>query len=368
MNFSEFSLPCSPSNQLFVTMEDAVYELRDQRSPLKRAMPYGVAAGVLVLVGFFLPGLLAWTLFALGVVAGGVFVANYLNVNPQAVILLADRVVLKTKAGEKMVMLGEITKAELTYTEGGAMKKIGFFGADSFQADEKAMLTITDSSNQRLEVLAQDYALADFRSFLEVFQVNGNSGRLIDEQKFDDLIKQNEEYLKQDRKLKADLQQNLLEGYKAIYQLRGEFHRKQHPEAVVVYKHQPNPNDGATYFLEGDYLEGLDEGSVQAGLNLLTGSQKNLAVVETRMDYYQKIAAKLQVMKEAQKARARVSKVAGKLETLQKQNETGTGQQDELGLQTETLEQLKMLSQDLRGMDDLGTANLLKQVDEVLAK
>jgi hypothetical protein len=344
-------------------MDNVVYELRDQRSPLKRALPYGLVALGLVALGFFLSGLLAWASFAGGVLAGGVFVANYLNVSPQMVLLTSDRLILKTT-----VALGEITKAELTYTEGGSMKKIGFFGSESVRADEKAVLTVVDSSNRRVEVLAQDFALADFQSFLEVFQVNGNAGRLIDEQKFDDLIGQNEEYLKQDRKLKADLQQNLLEGYRAIYQLRGEFYRKQHPEAEVVYKHQPNPNDGASYFLAGDYVEGLDEASVQAGLNLLAGNQKNLAVVETRMDYYQKIAAKLQTMKEAQKSRARVSKVAGRLETLQKQNEVGTGQQDELGLQTETLEQLKLLSQDLRNMDDLGTANLLKQVDEVLGK
>jgi hypothetical protein len=349
-------------------MDNVVYELRDQRSPLKRALPYGLVALGLVALGFFLSGLLAWASFAGGVLAGGVFVANYLNVSPQMVLLTSDRLILKTKAGEKAVALGEITKAELTYTEGGSMKKIGFFGSESVRADEKAVLTVVDSSNRRVEVLAQDFALADFQSFLEVFQVNGNAGRLIDERKFDDLIGQNEEYLKQDRKLKADLQQNLLEGYRAIYQLRGEFYRKQHPEAEVVYKHQPNPNDGASYFLAGDYVEGLDEASVQAGLNLLAGNQKNLAVVETRMDYYQKIAAKLQTMKEAQKSRARVSKVAGRLETLQKQNEVGTGQQDELGLQTETLEQLKLLSQDLRNMDDLGTANLLKQVDEVLGK
>jgi len=349
-------------------MENAVYELRDNRSPLKRAMPYGIAAGAFVLLGFVLSGLLAWGMFAFGVVAGGIFVANYLNVNPQAVILTADQLILKTKAGEKVIMLGEITKVELAYHESGVVKKVGLFGAEHFRADEKAILTVIDAANKRVEVLAQDYALIDFQSFLEAFKVSGNSDRLIDEQKFDDLIKQNEGYLKQDRRIKADLQQNLLEGYKAIYNLRGEFYRKQNPAAAIVYKHQPNPNDGATYFLADDYLEGLDSGSVQAGLNLLTGNQKNLEVVETRMEYYQKIAAKLQTMKEAQKAMARVSKVAGRLETLQKQNEVGTGQQDELGLQTETLEQLKMLSQDLRSMDELGTANLLKQVDAVLAK
>jgi hypothetical protein len=349
-------------------MENLVYELKDARSPLKKALPYALAAAGLVVAGFIVASL-AWVLWGLGLVAAGVAVANYLSVSPQAVLLTNDKIVLRTKAGDRALMLGEITKAELTYREpGGAVKRIGFFGADSFTADESAVLTLTDASNRRLEVSAKEFALADFRSFLDVFQVNGNSGRLIDEQKFDGLIAQNNEYVRQDRQLRGDLQQTLLESYKSIYNPRGEFYFKQNPGLEVVYRHQPNPNEGGTYFLKDDYVEGLDGGSVQAGLNLLANTQKNLETVETRLAYYQKIDEKLQTMKEAQKARARVSKVAGRLETQQRQNELAAGKQDELGLQTDTLEQLKLLSADLRNQDDLGTSQLLKQVDELLAK
>jgi hypothetical protein len=347
---------------------DIIYKLEDSRSPMSKGKVYLIAAGVFAVLGFVFSGLIAMGMWGLALLSVGIFAANYFSSDSPMTILTRDKIISKTKAGEKSVFLSEITKAELNYTENGRMKKVNIFEADTFSADEKSMLSIVDTDNQRIEVRAEHYHLSDFISFLDVFKVEGKQSRLVTHHSYDSLISQNDSYLKQDYKLKEELDRTLMEAYKALYNERGEMYVKNNPQAKVLYEYRKNQNDMGIYFLDNDYKEGLQIADIEGGKILIQNAQKNIEVVSTRIAYYKQISGKLQQMKSAYEARMKMNKITAKLDNLQDQNNVQKEASDEYNFQVETLKQLEELTLEVHSLDMLEKTTLLQEKAAILGE
>jgi hypothetical protein len=347
---------------------DIIYKLEDTRSPMSKGKVYLIAVGIFAVLGFLFSGAIALALWGLAVVSLGIFVANYFSNDSPVAILTRDKIITQTKASEKSVHLSEITKAELSYTEGGRLKKANVFEADSFAADEKSLLTIVDTDNKRVEVRAEHYNLTDFVSFLDVFKVDGKQSRLVTHHSYDSLIHQNNGFLQQDYKLKEELDRTLMEAYKALYNERGEMYVKNKPDAKMLFEYRKNQMDMGICFLEDDYREGLQVADIEGGKVLIQNAQKNLSVVDTRIAYYKQIAGKLQQMKSAYEARMKMNKIGAKLDNLQDQNNVQKEVTDEYNLQVETLKQLEELTLEVHSLDMLEKTTLLQEKAAILGE
>lgn len=347
---------------------DVIYKLEDSRSPMSKGKIYLIAAGVFGVLGFVFSGVIALALWGLAVIALGVFAANYFSNDSPVAILTREKIITQTKSGEKVVNLSEITRAELSYTENGKMKKVNIFETDIFSADEKSLLSIVDTDNKRVEVRAEHYHLTDFVSFINVFKVDGKQSRLVTHHSYDSLIAQNDGFLKQDYKLKEELDRTLMEAYKALYNERGEMYVKNKPEAVVLYEYKKNQMDMGICFLDNDYREGLLVADVDGGKVLIQNAQKNIKVVDTRIAYYKQISGKLQQMKSAYEARMKMNKIAAKLDNLQDQNNVQKEVTDEYNLQVETLKQLEELTLEVHSLDMLEKTILLQEKATILGE
>ena len=347
---------------------DIIYKLEDTRSPMSKGKVYLIAAGVFAILGFVFSGLIALGLWGLALLSVGIFAANYLTSDSPVTILTRDKIISKTKSVEKAVNLSEIIKAELSFTESGRIKKANVFEADTFAADEKSLLTIIDTDNKRVEVRAEHYNLADFTSFLDVFKIDGKQSRLVTHHSYDSLIAQNNNFLKEDYKLKDELDKTLMEAYKALYNERGEMYVKNKPEAKVLFEYKKNQMDMSICFLEGDYREGLQVADIEGGKVLIQNAQKNIGVVDTRIAYYKQISGKLQQMKSAYEARMKMNKITAKLDNLQDQNNVQKEVSDEYNLQVETLKQLEELTLEVHSLDMLEKTTLLQEKAAILGE
>lgn len=340
---------------------DIIYKLEDTRSPMAKGKVYLIAAGVFVVLGFVFSGIISMALWGLAVLTLGIFAANYFSSDSPTTILTRDKIISQTKSSEKAVNLSEITRAELSYTENGKMKKANVFEADTFAADEKSLLTIIDTDNKRVEVRAEHYNLADFVSFLDVFKVDGKQSRLVTHHSYDSLIAQNNNFLKEDYKLKEELDKTLMEAYKALYNERGEMYVKNNPDSKVLFEYKKNQMDMGIYFLDNDYKEGLQIADVDGGKVLIQNAQNNIGVVDTRIAYYKQISGKLQQMKSAYEARMKMNKISAKLDNLQDKNNVQKEVSDEYNLQVETLKQLEELTLEVHSLDMLEKTTLLQE-------
>ena len=345
---------------------DVIYTLEDSRSPMSKGKFYLIGAGVFGVLGAIPLGFISLVFWGLAVVALGVFAANYFSNDSPVTLLTREKIITQTKSGEKIVNLSEITRAELTYTEGGKMKKVNIFETDVFSADEKSLLSIVDTDNKRVEVRAEHYHLTDFVSFINVFKIDGKQSRLVTHHSYDSLIAQNDGFLKQDYKLKDELDKTLMEAYKALYNERGEMYAKNQPNAKVLFEYKKNQMDMGICFLDNDYREGLQAADVDGGKVLIQNAQKNIAVVDTRIGYYKQISGKLQQMKSAYEARMKMNKIGAKLDNLQDQNNVQKEASDEYNLQVETLKQLEELTLEVHSLDMLEKTILLQEKSAIL--
>ncbi|MCU0392031.1 MAG: hypothetical protein MUE81_13005 [Thermoflexibacter sp.] len=347
---------------------DIVYQLEDSRSPMSKGKIYLIVGGICLVLGFIFSGILSFILWGVGLIALGIFAANYFSTDSPITILTRDKIISKTKAGEKSLFLSEITKAEVNITENGRIKKINIFEVDTFSADEKSMLSIVDTDNKRLEVRAEHYNLSDFISFLDVFKVEGKQSRLVTHHSYDSLIAQNNTFLQNDYKLKEELDKTLMEAYKALYNERGEMYIKNNPDSKILFEYRKNQMDMGVYFLDNDYQDGLQIADIEGGKVLIQNAQKNLKVVDTRIAYYKQIAGKLLQMKSAFEARMKMNKITAKLDNLQDQNNVQKEASDEYNLQVETLKQLEELTLEVHSLDMLEKTTLLQEKAAILGE
>ncbi len=348
-------------------MENEIYVLLEKMPSKNVAISYLLGGFVLAAAGWIFGGVLAFLLGAVGLIGMGVGAVQYFSKPVQKVLLNEERLALQSVGKTQQIALAEISKAELQQLADGKVQKIPLQQVQSFTANNKAILTITDSKGQRIEIPAAKFGLSDFESLVYVLQTQlAGANMLPDALQYDALIEENKQYIRKDEQLKESLTKNLLDGFKALYVPRGELYLKEHPEAVVLFKHQPNPNDGATYFLDNDYQPGLNEQAIQQGAQLLLQAQQNLTTVNKRIEAYRQIADKLSGMKQELLAQQKLAQAGAELKSLAAQNQRGREAQSNHDLQITTFHQLKQLTADLNSIQDLGNASILAEVDKIL--
>lgn len=348
-------------------MENEIYVLPEKTPSKNVALSYLLGGFVLATAGWMLGSVLAFVLGAVGLIGIGVGAVQYFSKPVQTVLLNEERLALLSAGKRQQIALAEINKAELQQLADGKVQKIPLQQVQSFTANNKAILTVTDGKGQRIEIPAAKFGLSDFESFVYVLQTQLAGANLLpDASQYDALIAENRQYIRKDEQLKESLTKNLLEGFKALYVPRGELYLKEHPEAVVLFKHQPNPNDGATYFLDNDYQPGLNEQAIQQGAQLLLQAQQNLTTVNKRIEAYRQIAEKLSGMKQELLAQKKLAQAGAELKSLAAQNLRSEEAQSNHDLQIATFHQLKQLTADLNSIQDLGSASVLAEVDKIL--
>jgi hypothetical protein len=350
---------------------EIVYHLTDQRSPLKQALAFLIVGAIFSVLGFvFFSGILGWLLKGAGVLSLLIGGAYYFNRNTAEALLTEDSLVIRSQAGEKTMLFAEMQKIELTFVKEGKTQKKGLYSLENIEADEKTVLTISDGGNKRLEVAAKDFDLNDYVNFLQAFQANGQGNLLQETDRIKALIKENETYLQQDTKLKISFEQGLLEAYKAVYVQRGEFYKKENPQAQALYVYDKNPNN-VIYFMDNDYLPNLNGEGLQTAKILLVGTEKNISIVDTRIASFKEIASKLKTMEASNQNKLQMRKATGKLESLAMKNqltEFNDFDRKELLLQIETVKQLQQITTEMNGLDDLDRAKSLLLQTEMLLK
>jgi hypothetical protein len=345
---------------------DVIFELQDRRVTLANSLIYMILGIILTVGGFFLKGTFHWILWSLGGVSMIMFLVRWFGRDENNVMITNDRLIIKTRAMERTILLTDIQRVELTYQENGTLKRLPFFNLNHLKADEQSLLAITDIYQKRIEILAKDFLLTDFQGFLEEFQRNGKASSVIDDGKLKELIEQNQSYLRKDKELRFQLEKSLYEAHKALYHQRGLYFLKENPTAKVMHQYQPNPNE--TYlFIENDYLPNLNAESLAIAKNMLETTAQNMQVVRQRIECYESIAQQLNDLKKSYEATIQMKRVAGKVERLQQQNEySQQAENQEHQLQVETLKQLQLLTQEVNGLSDLNQILLLKERSNLL--
>ncbi len=345
-----------------------VFHLKDSRSPLKQAGTLLLIGLILLVVGLIFTNVVGWALKIAGIIFLGIGGAYYFNKNSDEIILTEDSLISKTSVGEKIILLAEIQKAELSFVQNAKIQRAGLFSLEEFVVDEKAVLAISDGGNKRIEVAANDFLIADFTSFLQVFQANGQGNLLQETDRIKALIKENETYLAIDIKMKKDFEQGLLESYKAAYMQRGDMYMRENPDALLLYKYDKNPNN-VIYFIDNDHLPNLNPEGLQTAKMLLLGVEKSIKVVDIRVGAYREIAEKLKLMLANNQSKLDLRKAAGKLENLAMKNqvsELNDFDRKELLLQIEKVNQLQIITSEMNGLTDLEKATSLKAQAEML--
>ncbi len=343
---------------------DIIHHLQDQRSPAKQAQIFWGLGGICLVIGLTLfSGILGWVVKGMGILSGLIGAAYYFNRSKNEVLLSENTLVTRNQAGEKTILFAEIQKAELSLVKDGKMQRLGLYNIEDWaEVNEKAVLHLSDGASKKLEVAAQDFALADFIDFLRTLQVYGQGNLLQETDRIKALVKENETYLQQDLKLKTNFEQGLLEAYKAVYVQRGNLYLKENPQAKILYQYDKNPNN-VLYFIDQDYLPQLNGEGLQNAKLLLAGAEKGIELVDTRIKSFQEIANKLKQMQESNLRKLELRKAVGKVEKLAMENDlTALNDLDrnELLLQMETIKQLETLSTNLNGLDDLDKAKSLQ--------
>jgi hypothetical protein len=350
---------------------DILYSMNDQQPALRSATPYWIIGVVVLIVGFFVVGVLAWVLKGVGVFVILVGTAYYFGRGQNEVILTNEHLILKTKAGEKQLQLTELKKVELNFVENGRVQRKAFFGLDNYVIDEKTVLSLSDGANKQYEVAAQYFDKEDFTTFLRIFQIEGQGYLLQENDRIKQLLKENETYLNKCKKEQAQLTQALVEAYKNVYVQRGDYYLKENPNANILYTDARNPNY-KVYFIENDYLPALQGADLEKSLSLLKQAEENIALAKIQLTSFEEIAQKLQKRLQKNEAEQKARKARGKIEELSIKNElSGLNSSDkrELELQIATLDELQKVALELNGITDLDRAAYLKkQASELLAK
>ncbi|MCS7020012.1 MAG: hypothetical protein RMJ87_13615 [Cytophagales bacterium] len=348
-------------------MKNTIYLLSEKTPSKNVALSYLLGGIALAGIGWFVGGALALLLGAVGLIGIGIGLVQYVSKPVQTVLVSKESLVLRSAGKKQEIPLSAIEKIELVQVINEKVQRTPLQKMQSFTADSKTILVVTGATGQRIEIAASKFRLSDFESLLYVLQTQlSESNVLPDTAQYDKLIVQTQQYLHQEQQLKEALTKSLVDSFKTLYVPRGELYLKQHPEAVVLFKYQPNPNDGATYFLDKDYQPGLNAQAIQQSVQLILQAQKNIEIVDKRIEAYRQIADKLAAMKQEWLVQKKLAQTSATLQSLEAQNQRGQEISSNHDLQVTTFYQLKQLITDLNSAQDFGSTSILEQVDRIL--
>jgi hypothetical protein len=190
------------------------------------------------------------------------------------------------------------------------------------------------------------------------------------EEKINQVARDNFNLLQEDLRLRQAIEDSMEEAYRALYRVRDGFDLEKMVGQTVVYQFKRDTGELA-YILQDDYLPELDEETREIGQNLIEAAQKNLALLSTRIDYYQKIDRELDRLRTREANRRKLQGVAEKLRDLQEKNTNKSLEQSlasELVPEQQVLEQLEELSQRVAGINDLEESQVLKEYISLFGK
>jgi len=171
----------------------------------------------------------------------------------------------------------------------------------------------------------------------------------------------NMQYLQEDLKLHKALKANMIDAYNSIYSLRHEKDLTLLNDYKILYQYQKEKGE-TIFFLEGDFLKNLSLENIEIGKNIIEASHQNLHLVESRIDYYKKIAEEVENIRFQEEKRKKLRTVADRLKYLQEQNTNKTIlQPNEDDLEIKTILELEELTQQVRRTEDLEGSLYLKE-------
>ena len=241
---------------------------------------------------------------------------------------------------------------------------------------------ITTVHGGRLEIEARYFLDGDFRSFLGEFKnayhttlhegemtpqlANGATMAVVsqEDRKIIRLLSSNEKFLKEDIDMKRELETKLHSIYKTIYKVRNYHDISRMPKAHIIYEFR-NEDDTNAYIIDSDYLSNLDDDSLEIGRNMVEACQKNLDLIETRINYYKKIGGKLKNIKFQQDTRSKLKNLRVNIENLQAKNTTKSIDQNlektSIEFETKILSELEDLTHQVHNLEDLEKAIILNE-------
>jgi hypothetical protein len=167
------------------------------------------------------------------------------------------------------------------------------------------------------------------------------------------IMQENREYLQMDLELKKQLEQAQREAYEMLYVPRDDFDRF-HMVGKTIVAQFANDNKKIVYFFKDDYKSGLEADEIEAGENLIQSASENLALVNARIESYQKVAQELKRLAEKVVKRQQLKRLADNLKELQEQNTARS-------IEQQSISQIHLPDA------DLSILNQLAQINEQIA-
>lgn len=241
---------------------------------------------------------------------------------------------------------------------------------------------ITTVHGGRLEIEARYFLDGDFRSFLGEFKnayhsTLGEANQAMElenssevafvsqeDKKITRLLTSNEGFLKEDIEMKHELGNKLRAIYSTIYKVRNYHDISRMPKAHIIYEFR-DEEDMNAYVIDSDYLSNLDEDSLEIGRNMIEACQKNLDLIETRINYYKKIGGKLKNIKFQQDTRVKLKGLRVNIENLQEKNTTKSIDHNldttSIEFENRILSELEDLTHQVHNLEDLEKAIILNE-------
>lgn len=342
--------------------KEVIYHLEDAVIMQKGALAQFAA-------GIFLAWSSMWTwgLFRIGFILASFLtliplVIEFLNNQLRAVLLTDEYLELKIGFNKKPITI--------PFSE---IRKLKQENSKDFRNEE---CTIQTEDGKKYQIKSKYFPTGEFHVFSDklntVFLQQGKNKSILPKKnkpapppkdQISAVAQSNLDNMQEDLALKIALENNMQEAYESVYRTRDEFDLAKNPQANIVYR-VGNEDGSFTYFLENDYLPNLAEENIEIGNNLITAALENLKIVETRINYYRKIAETLENIRFQETNRKKLRAVAEKLRNLQEKNTAKSldhSLANDADLDSKVIEELANLSQKVREIDDLDSSFWLKE-------
>lgn len=205
--------------------------------------------------------------------------------------------------------------------------------------------------NQEYIIQSKYYNYNQFIEFLKIIQQAWLESHRTFEEKLDVIYDKCVQHIRHDRRLETKFQQKLNEIYNSVYQVyqidKKEPIYKQilkHPDTVFYYLNRYNYY---YYYRRNHYKPNTDTESIEAGENMIRTVLLNLKITRSRISSYQKIQKDIQHRKTDYRNKKRLAELAQDLESLQEQNMQQGFKKQELDYDTEIIEQLDLLTNNI---------------------
>lgn len=172
-------------------------------------------------------------------------------------------------------------------------------------------------------------------------------------------------YLREDKRLLAELNQSLLEAYRSVFQAFETLYTKDTVQELAqdseVLFHTIKQGNVLMYFKEGHYLENIKHASIDSAKALIEAAHTNIDIVTTRLASHQEIKQKLERVRNQYQSRERIQDVASKLDKLQQRNINKSLKQEDHEYDAEVLAQLQLLTENIHNTETLEKSLVLKE-------